>query len=64
VGIDYFDIDLAAALAGLSFVISTILFLFHYAFRSEYGIAIIDCFHRAVLSSTFRFLNEKGVVSK
>jgi hypothetical protein len=38
-------------------------FLFHYAFRSECGIVVIDCFHRAVLSSTIRSFNE-GPVSK
>jgi hypothetical protein len=66
VGIDYSDVDLAVALAGLSFVISKNAFLFHYhyAFRSENGIVVIDCFHRAVLSSTIRSINEKGPVSK
>ncbi len=64
VGIDYYDIDWPMALAGLSFVVSKNLFSFHYAFRSEYCIVVIDCFHRVVLSSTFRSFNEKGPASK
>jgi hypothetical protein len=63
VGIDYFDIDLAG---GFSWPLLCHLqnpFLFYYAFRSEYGIVVIDCFHSAMLSSTFSSFNEKRPIS-
>jgi len=59
VGIDYSDIDLAVAqLAScLSFPKTS---LFHYAFRFEYGMVVIDCFHRLRSSLTHRSFDEKG----